>query len=399
MGKLSNKELIEKAQVTTDAIASAGKLNDKQAAKFIDYVYDLTKLRGRVRTLKFRPENLDIDKINVGQRAAVPKVEGQDPGIRRGVGTSKIQLSPKKIMVPFEITDDFLQYNIEEDQVEDHVIKMMATQLGNDLEEYALDADSLGAARLQGDLFMGGDSTKYIKDSYLAMGDGWLKKARAANVVDAGGANISSSLFSDMLNALPEKYKRFKPNLRFFCSSNIEQNYRQVIGSRATAAGDSALQSQNALTPFGVLLDPIPMFSNTPRIVEHVTLNGTTAVQLLFKNIQATEVVVLNSLAGTPTAAYVEGTDYNMVYATGTIARDAGGSLADGAVVKITYQAESQILLSDYRNLLLGISNNIKIEKDRDIFKSVNQYAITADIAAEIENTEAAVWAKNVGIS
>lgn len=401
MAKLSNKELIHKAQVTTDAIATAGKLNDQQANKFIDYVYDLTKMRNRVRTIKFRPENLDIDKINIGKRAAVPKVEGQDPGIRRGISTSKIQLSPKKIMVPFEITDDFIQYNIEEDQVEDHIIKMMATQLGNDLEEYSLDADSLGHAAYQADLIDGGSATQVIKDSYLGLGDGWLKHARGGNVVDVNGANISSTVFNDMLKALPEKYKRYKPNLRFFCSSNIEQNYRQVIGSRATAAGDSALQSMNALTPYGVMLDPVPMFNNTPVVTEHVTLTGVTPVQLQFKNIQAIEIVVPTSLANTPITPYVEGAgnDYVMDYTAGTIRRDATSTITSGATVKITYRAESQILLCDYRNLLIGISNNITIEKDRDIFKSVNQYAITCDIAAQIENLEAVVWAKNVGIN
>ena len=101
----------------------------------------------------------------------------------------------------------------------------------------------------------------------------------------------------------------------------------------------------------------------------------------------------------TPTAPYIEGTDYHMDYVNGTITRDAGGAITSGAVVKITYQAESQLLLSDYRNLLVGISKNIMIEKDRDIYKSVNQYAITADIAAQIENLEAVVWAKNIGLN
>lgn len=398
---MSNKEIISKAQITTDAIATAGKLNPQQADKFIDYVYDLTGLKNKVRTVRFRPDQLDIDKINIGQRAAVAKSEATDPQVRRGVTTSKVTLSPFEIMVPFEISDDFMEYNIEGDGVEDHVIRMMATQLGNDMEELYIDGEKLGPARFQGDLFANGSLAHAVKDTYMGLGDGWLKKARGGNVVDAAGANITSTIFGNMINAMPEKYKRNKANLRFFCSTNIEQNYRQAIASRITAAGDTALSSESRLTPFGIPLDPFSLWASTPRVTEHVTLTGVAASSLLFKNIVAdSEVVVLSSLSGTPVVPYVEGVggDYVLDYVNGTIVRTAASAISSGAVVKITYQSEAQIMLTEYRNLIAGIGREIRIEKDRDIFRGVNQYAITAKVCMEIENLEAVVWAKNIGL-
>lgn len=398
---MTNKELISKAQITTDAIAAAGKLNPEQSDKFIDYVFDLTGLKNKVRTVKFKPDKLDIDKINIGKRAAVPKAEATDPQVRRGVSTSKITLSPFEIMVPFEISDDFMEYNIEGMGVEDHVIRMMATQLGNDMEELYIDGDKLGPARFQSDLLDSGSSTHAIKDTYMALGDGWLKKFRGSNVIDANGANVNSTLFSNMINALPEKYKRNKANLRFFCSTNIEQNYRQVIGSRATSSGDSALSSESRLTPFGIPLDPFSLWASTPRVTEHVTLTGVIASSLLFKNIvAASEIVVLSGLGATPVTPYVEGAggDYVLDYVNGTIVRTAGSTIPTGSLVKITYQSEAQLVLTEYRNLIAGIGREIRIEKDRDIFRGVNQYAITAKICMEVENLEAAVWAKNVGL-
>jgi hypothetical protein len=396
---MTNKEIISKAQITTDAIAAAGKLNPQQADRFIDYVYDLTGLKNKVRTVRFRPDQMDIDKINVGQRAAVAKAEATDPQVRRGVSTSKVTLTPFEIMVPFEISDDFMEYNIEGMDVEDHIIRMMATQMGNDIEELYIDGEKLGPARYQGDLFDGGSLAHVVKDSYMALGDGWLKKMRGGNVVDAAGANINSTLFSKMINALPEKYKRNKANLRFFCSTNIEQNYRQVIGSRATSSGDTALSSTSLLTPFGIPLEPFSLWASTPRATEHVVLNGTTAVSLLFKNIvAASEVVTLAGLNGTPTSPFGTSADYAIDYVNGTIARKSGGAITDGATVKITYQSEAQIALTEYRNLIAGIGREIRIERDRDIFRGVNQYAITAKVCMEIENLEAVVWAKNVGL-
>lgn len=398
---MSNQELIQKAQITTDAIAAAGKLNPEQANKFIDYVFDLTSLKGKVRQIKFKPDQLDIDKINVGSRVAVAKNEATDPQVRRGVSTSKITLSPKEIMVPFEISDDFLEYNIEGMNVEDHVIKMMATQMANDIEELFIDGESLGSARFQADLFDGGSATHAVRDSYIGLFDGWLKLARSANVVDLAGANISSTVFNRMINALPEKYKRNKGNLKFFCSSTIEQNYRQTVSARATAAGDNALSSMVNLTPYGIELVPVPLLSLTPRVTEHVTMTGVVAQQLQFTNLVANaEIVVPTTIGATPIAPYVEGAgnDYVMDYVNGTITRDAAGSIGDGQVVKITYQSEAQLLLTEYRNLLMGIGRDIRIEKDRDIYKGVNQYAITSKVSCEIENDEAVVFGKNIGL-
>lgn len=397
---MTNKELIQKAVIKTDALAAAGKLNPEQADKFIDYVFDITTLKGKVRTVRFNPDQLDIDKIGVGTRVAMAKTEASDPGKRRGVSTSKVSLNPKEVMVPFEISDDFSEYNLEGESVDDRIIRMMATQLANDMEELCIDGDKLGPARTELDIFEGGHATDVIKDAYMALQDGWLKLAGSGNLYDANGANISSTIFSKMINSLPEKYKKNKKNLKFFCPTNIEQNYRQIIGSRATAAGDSAISSVPNLTPFGIELVPVPLISVDPRVTEHVTLNGTTAVQLKFKNlIDSAEIVTLATLDQTPTTPFIEGTDYNMNYTTGTIARDSGGAIGDGASVKITYKAEAQMLLTEYRNLIVGIGRDIRIEKDRDIFKGVNQYAISVKLAVEIENLEALVLGKNLGVN
>ena len=123
MSGISNEELVQKAVVTADALAAAGKLNDAQSDRFIDFVVDETVLKNNARMVRFRNENLDIDKIGIGSRVAMPKAEAQDPGLRRGVNTSKVTLTPREIMVPFEIGDVFRDLNIEGDAVEEHIIK------------------------------------------------------------------------------------------------------------------------------------------------------------------------------------------------------------------------------------------------------------------------------------
>lgn len=397
---MNNEELIRKAMITADSIAANGKLNPKQANKFIDYVFDLTGLKDRVRTVRFTNEKMDIDKINIGRRAAVPKAEGRDPGVRRGISTTKITIEPKEIMVPVEIGDNFKRINIEGEDVEDHVIRMFATQLGNDIEEMGLHGDKLGPAVYEADIVDEGSQTLAVKDSYLGLADGWLKRARNAHVVDFGGANIGSPLMSQMLEAVPEKYKRRLDMMRFMLASNSEQRYRQSVSARATAAGDAALNSRAMLTPFGVGMQAFPLFGSTPKVTLHVTLTAllTTSLGGFKSLIEDSELVVPVAIGNAPIAPYVKDTDYLIDYVAGTLARKAGTAIGDGATVKITFQGEAQILLGEYQNLIAAIGLDVTIEKDRDIFKGVNQYAITAKIDFQIEETDALAWGKNLGL-
>ncbi len=395
---MTNEELVRKAVIATDALASQGKLNTAQSDKFIDYVIDVTGLKNNARVVRFRNEDLNIDKIGVGKRVAMPAAEATAPTGRRGVSTSKINLKPSEIIVPFEISDTFSEINLEGMAVEDHIVKMMATQLANDLETLYIEGDKLGTAAIEGDIVDGGSSTQYVKDSYLALVDGWLKLARSAHVVDAQGANVGSSLFSQALNALPAKFKRNRADLRFITSLDLEQNYREKVSTRATIGGDQALNAQLNMTPFGAPLVPFPLFPFKPRIVEHVVLNSTTPVALLHTPVvSGSEAVLASTLAGTPTTKYVKDTDYTIDYALGTIARIGGGAISDGATVKVTYQANPQILLTHAQNLIVAIGRDIRIEKDRDIFKRVNQYVITCKVDVQYEETDAIALVRNIG--
>jgi len=394
---ISNEELVEKAVVTADALASAGKLNPAQSDRFIDFVVDETVLKDNARVVRFRNETLEIDKIGIGKRAAVPKAEATDPGVRRGLSTSKITLQPSEIMVPFEIGDTFREINIEGDSVEDHIISMFAKQLANDLEELYITGDKLGPAALEADLIDGGSATGYVKDSYLALQDGWQKLANGANIVDAQGQNIGLGVFSKMIRQMPTKFRRNKGQLRWFLSPDLWQLYMEKLSTRATSLGDSAAGG-GSHGPFGIQAVPVPLWEFEPPVVEHVQLTGTTAVALRNSNVKNV-VVTPSTLAGTPTTPFVEGAgnDYVLDAAAGTIARDAAGAIGSGETVKVTYSSPPQIMLTHMNNFVVGIGRDIRIEKDRDIFKGVNQYAITSKVAVEYEELTAIVKARNIG--
>ena len=392
---ISNEELVQKAVIVADNLAAAGKLNPAQSDKFIDYVIDETILRNNARTVRFRNESLEIDKIGIGKRAAVPKSEAVDPGVRRGINTSKITLTPSEIMVPFEIGDNFKEINIEGDSVEDHIVKMFATQLGNDLEELYVLGNKLGPAVLEGDIIDGGSTTGCVKDTYMALQDGWQLNADGGHVVDAEGANIGLSIFGKALRAMPTKFRRNKKALRFFCSPDLAQLYMEKLSTRATALGDSAAGG-SGISPFGVQMVEVPLWGFQPSTTEHIALTGVDTISL--KNAPVSNVVVLPiTLASAPVTPYIESTDYTLDEPNGTITRINGGAISAGQVVKVTYDANPQLLLTHMNNFIVGIGRDIRIEKDRDIFKGVNQYAITSKVSVNFEEQDAIVKVRNIG--
>lgn len=395
---MTNKELMERAAITTAQIAVAGKLNPQQAQKFIDYVYDLSVLKTLVRLERFTADSLEIDKIGVGNRVAVPKAEATDPMVRRMLSTSKVVLTPVEIMVPFEIGDRFRRFNLEKEGIEDTVIRMMADSLANNLDELWLGGLTAGIARLENDIFDDGSTTQYILDSYLKLFNGFLKLAESGQVVDAQDVAISASVFNKALMAMPVKYKRARNLLKYMLSPDHEQAYREAMANRATPAGDTALQSENNLTPFGIELMPVALLERNPLYAENSTANtdGTTATALVHKPITDLSLVP-TTIGQAPITKYVEGAgnDYTEDLTEGEWTRLAG-NITSGQVVRASYRTGGKMLLTNPRNLIIGIGLDVKIERDRNIFKGVNEYAITVAVAAAVENPAAMVLVKNL---
>jgi len=242
-------ERLEKAIIQTSDFSGGSKgglLPPEIADKFVDYVYDMSKLKDNARLMKITPDQKHIDKVAVGSRVALPKSEAVKVTERRGVSTERITINTKPIAVPWEISRETLARNIEGENFEDTVARLMATQLANDLEE----------------LFIQGDTNS--SDPYLALLDGWGKLADGGHVVDAGRKSLATlsdarKIFGDLIRAMPKKFLRDRSELRFIAGTNVVQDYIDSLSERATALGDQALQQRITLTPFGIPLIEIPL--------------------------------------------------------------------------------------------------------------------------------------------
>lgn len=251
------EELLEKVLTTTSiGAAGGGILKPEQASKFIDYMWDETALTSMVRRIKMNNPSQEVDKIAVGRRLARKASEGVDDGQNVDPTFAKISMTTVKIRLDWELTTESLEDNLEGDALEDHVARLMATQLGNDLE----------------DLYINGDTGS--SDALLKSLDGFLKRFLAgAHVVSAAGSRLNKSVFNKVVKTMPRKYLSRRGDLRFFTSPGLLQDFMNFT---TDASGGAFLNLQEKaysneavagngggsvfLRPFGVSSVEIPLW-------------------------------------------------------------------------------------------------------------------------------------------
>lgn len=210
---MSKKDTLEKVVRTTEiGSGGGGLLNPEQANRFIDYMWDATTLGSDIRRVRMNADTVDIDKVRVGERVARLATEAVDDHENAAVTFSKISLTTSKIRLDWELTTEGLEDNIEGDDLEDHIARLMATQLANDLEDLAINGDVNSS------------------DPLLKSFDGWKKRVEAAgHVVDANGGLIERKFFNAALKRLPRRYKQRRNQLRFYAGSNLVQDYLEEL--------------------------------------------------------------------------------------------------------------------------------------------------------------------------
>lgn len=254
--------LIEKV-IATDTIQGSnpvgtGGLTYAQADRFIDYMWDATTLGSLVRTRRMRAVEEEIDTIAVGARLVRGATEAVDTGENVRPTFGKLSITTKKYRLDWELSSESLEDNIEGEALEDHIARLMATQMGNDLEDIAINGDTNSAV------------------PGIGVDDGFRKRAVAgAHVIDHSGDPLNRDAFNKALKAMPRKYMRRRNGLRFLTGSNAIQDwlfsFQQVeadfLNPEATAAArlEQAVRTEGdagfiAGRPFGVTLQEVPLF-------------------------------------------------------------------------------------------------------------------------------------------
>lgn len=255
-----NAELLQKV-VDTTLLGSGGGgiLNTEQADRFIDYMVDQTVLTKEARVVRMNAPTREVDKIAVGTRLARKATENTDDHVDADATFSKISLQTVKLRLDWSLTTESLEDGIEGDALEDHIARLMAEQLGNDLE----------------DLYINGDLTS--GDPLLKALEGWRKLAlNGAHVVSnpTGTAHeLSKASFNTALKALPNKYLQRRNLLKFYAGSGMLQDFLNGLTDRSTPLGDAVIFGAKGpaatgggptnINPFGIPVTEVPLYTET----------------------------------------------------------------------------------------------------------------------------------------
>ena len=205
---------------------AGGVLNPEQSRQFIDYIFDEMVLANDGRRVVMRANTMEVDKVRVGSRLVAKATQAEQTGSNAAPAFTKIELTTTKFRLDYELSTESLEDNIEGQQLEDHIVRLMATQFGNDLEDIAIN----GRPATSGDGTYNNTLAGFIRQTLDTAYTGAHEAAAAAATMtsiweatpdsgDGSVATLSLEAIEAVYNALPRKFKARRQDLKFYMNS------------------------------------------------------------------------------------------------------------------------------------------------------------------------------------
>ena len=265
---MASEKLIQKADIAlSDLSANGGLLSPEQSEEFIRRLIKQPTIVNQARVVPMKGSQRKINKIGFGSRilrkpaASLTDLPAAD---RSKPTTSQIVLNTNELQAEVWIPYDVIEDNIEGGNIGTHkekgapnasggivdtIMDMITEQVGADLEEYALLADTISV------------------DPMLALDDGWIKRCNA-HTFDQTNNPCDRTMFHHGLKIMPPQYIRSRRSLKHFVSVGAELDYREFLGGRETALGDAQhAQGINPVYGVGSLVEPSGYMPSTTGIL------------------------------------------------------------------------------------------------------------------------------------
>jgi len=262
---LDPAELLRKAAISGTTLPQVI-LNRQQVEKFLDDVRDETSLLKEVRNVRRDHPSGEINRLYFSGPVT------EDASLTASTSTpseSVVNYDSTKLRSCFDLKTDFIE-DIKAQSPEDArraIAKMFATQIANDIEQLAIRGDSSISGSSTAD-----DRLERTNDGYLKILDDNIP---ASQDIDAAGTAVSRALFKDMLSRMPTKYKKNTDKLRWIASPGVVEDWVYTMSSRATPAGDRAVEGYVA-APFGIKFLRVPLMPED--IVYHTATTDCTEI-------------------------------------------------------------------------------------------------------------------------
>jgi len=215
---------------------AGGVLNPEQSRQFIDYIFDEMVLANDGRRVTMRGNTMELDKVRVGSRLVAKATQAEDTGSNSAPAFTKVELTTTKFRLDYEISTESLEDNIEGQNLEDHIVRLMATQFGNDLEDIAINGRPATSGNGTYDNTLAG-FVRQVKDTgYTGAHEAAAAAATMTNIWETSpesGDGADTKLTLDALeaiyNALPRKFKARRQDLKFYMNSKHLQELLQDL--------------------------------------------------------------------------------------------------------------------------------------------------------------------------
>ena len=215
-----------------------GVLNPEQSRQFIDYIFDEMVLANDGRRVVMKANTMEVDKVRVGSRLVAKATQAEQTGANSAPAFTKIELTTTKFRLDYELSTEYLEDNIEGQQLEDHIVRLMATQFGNDLEDIAI----YGRPATSGDGTYNNTLAGFIRQTLDTSYTGAHEAAAAAATMtsiweatpdsgDGSVATLSLEAIEAVYNALPRKFKARRQDLKFYMNSKHLQELISALRS------------------------------------------------------------------------------------------------------------------------------------------------------------------------
>ena len=276
----TNVQLLSKAeQIAKMTALPTIVLQAQEADKFLDYMVDQSVLKNNARIVRMNSPEKNIRAIGFGTgKFLKPASTFSSSDYKKTWTDQKLLLTTSKVRGCVAIFDDDLEDGIEGAAFKDHLMKMIASEVANELDEAAFTADKHGLSGFAAtDIRSLWDGWRY-QITHSAVGGLYYNTVTgAAHVLDAtstGDFAIAGKIaqqdtsapynwefkYSKMLKTMPSKYKKGGiGNLRFWHSDQVTQDYINALAARSTILGDSALVGDAALKYAKVPLVDCPL--------------------------------------------------------------------------------------------------------------------------------------------
>lgn len=379
------------AKVFSDGTTSSlVHLNTQQADKFIDYVVDESVILKSSRVVRMNTPSKVIAKIGISDKVLYPAQRGValDTNKRTQATTDKITLTTQEVIGEVRIYDDELEDNIEGTAFKEHMMKMVAKKVSNQLENVGLYSRKVANPT-----------------DLMQMFDGFIKEIETAGViVDASDTGLFADRYIDK-----EKLAKLR--------KSIATKYRAVL-NKWYMPDDVAIDfeikyeaSNNTVNKYGAFGIDFTK-ANIMSIDRPVFKTGGLDTTLTASPVAGATTIAVTATTGLSvgdTITLALGQDKEFTTTVTNIATlvltlaDAlpfgyTYTLATENTVKETTLDGADVLLTPDYNFVYGIQRDITIEPQRNARERATDFVITMRLDFKVENAEMTGLLKNVKV-